>query len=141
MPAENVSFDAGGNLQPPPWLQAAQPFTADVPDGTASGTIVPVSKGAGADATVTVTLYTPTNNGGSFTLTPADTPAAGAVARVNFGGGGLSNPPQIAHCQVIDKNGLGVLTGYTCDQNALTINVGEALTAGDAYTVFYWVWG
>lgn len=77
-----VTQDAYGHLQR---LSGPTSLTAAANGVTTAGTIAVATAGAGTGATVSIPAGSAPNDlRGVFTVTGAGTPAAGAIARVNF---------------------------------------------------------
>lgn len=132
------AYDQSNHLIPGP----AAAMTAAAAGTSAAGTVIPINAGAGAGSSTAIAATAAcTDNGGTFTLTAAGTPAAGPGAQVFWTNQYLTSPTPIVNVSVTDTtaspnipvaaSALLTATGF---QVLTTI-----LTAAHVYSVSYTV--
>lgn len=131
-----VTYDAYNHLAQAPGTA----FATAASGSTTAGTVAPVTAGAGAgSSTALITGQVCNDTRGSFNLVTAGSPAAGAVAHVNFANP-YSNPiPQVI-VQVLDTTASPaapiLAVAGTVSQTGFDIQAG-ALTTAHTYTITY----
>lgn len=134
MPALNYDFYNHSAVAP------GATYTTGATGTTAAGTVVPVAAGAGTgSSTAIITGSSPNDSRGQFNLVTAGTPAAGAVATVNFSAP-YSQLPGCVVVTMLDTTASPaapiLCSASSVTQTGFSISTG-ALTTAHTYTVNY----
>lgn len=115
-------------------------YTTGATGTTVAGTVVPVAAGAGAgSSTALITGATPNDTRGQFNLVTAGSPAAGAVAAVNFSAP-YSKLPGSVVVTLYNVTDSTVVAASASSVTAAGFNISSvALTTAKTYQVNYQV--
>ena len=105
-------------------------YTTAATGTTGAGTVVPVAAGAGTGSSTAIPTGASLNDTrGTFNLVTAGTPAAGAVAVVNFTNAYGAIPGGVV-CSAVDTTGSTVVAiGAVATQTGITFYTGALTTA------------
>lgn len=136
MPPTPEAFDQSQHLVDGP----APAWTAAAAATSAAGTIIPVLAGAGAGASVAIASTTEcSDNGGTFQLTAAGTPAAGVVAQAFWSAAYSPSPLPLVLVELTDTTAspnTTVAASAVASATGFTV-VSAVLTAAHVYSVTY----
>lgn len=132
----NVTFDYYNHQSVAPGAT----YTTGATGTTAAGTVVPVAAGAGTgSSTALITGATPNDTRGQFNLVTAGSPAAGAVAAVNFAAPYTKIPGSVI-VTIFNLTDTTVANASAASVTAAGFNiVSTALTTGKTYQINYHV--
>ena len=114
-------------------------YTTGATGTTVAGTVVPVAAGAGTGSSTAIpTGASPNDTRGTFNLVTAGTPAAGAVAVVNFTAPYGQTPAVVASAVDTSNSNAVVAIGTVATQVGITFYTG-ALTTAHTVAITYQV--
>lgn len=130
----NVTFDAYDHQSVAPGTT----YTTGATGTTVAGTVVPVAAGAGTgSSTALITGATPNDTRGQFNLVTAGSPAAGAVAAVNFSAP-YSKLPGAVVVTIYNVTDSTVVAASASSVTISGFNISSvALTTGKTYQINY----